>query len=217
MFQKSAKLILKAAVVAFAFVVIITAQHAEIVDPHGITVVSTEGVCYRHVPHIAWSFGITDSIITACYFLIPAGLVEPLRRLPKTIARPLKIFGLWLCAFVASCGMTHAISVGLLFFAIWNLAIYANIVTAISSVGAVVYLFWKARPVLIRLAVNINKLAKMPNLGKEILEIRKMAEILFDDSLDGKTSKERFDLRLKKVEINIKEFEEFREAYTDPA
>lgn len=187
----------------------------EIVDSHGITVASTEGVCFRHVPYIAWNLGVSDFIIFACYILIPWGLWKPISCLPKTIAGPLRVFGYWTAGFVASCGITHFFKVYLIFYGVWDMAIYFNWLCAVCSIGSLFYLWIRARPILISLAQNLKKLMEIPELQTEVEGVKALVNEFVDDSIKQKPAWDRFQARLKKIENNVSVFEKFRKTYQE--
>lgn len=137
----------------------------------------TELFCpiYQHAPYLAWHLGISDIIIFMCYMIIPALLFTPIILLPR-ITTVLKIQGALLVIFILSCGFTHLIKPGLLFWDIWDIAVIANWICVLASILSALHLWLYARPKLINLAKAIRELMD----AKSRLEIEKALEVLRD-------------------------------------
>lgn len=135
----------------------------------------TEFSCpvYQAAPYLAWHLGISDILIFLCYMLIPALLFTPIILLPK-IASVFKVQGFLLGLFILSCGITHLIKPGLLFWNIWDIAVIANWICALCSILATLHLHFYARPKLILIIKAFVALMK----SESKIEIENTLQIL---------------------------------------
>jgi hypothetical protein len=130
---------------------------------------------YQNAPYLAWHLGLSDFIIFLCYIAIPLLLFTPIVMLPR-VATVLKIQGGLLALFILSCGITHLLKPILLFWDIWDVAVFANWLCALASVLATIHLAIYARPKLIGIAKALQDL--MAAQGR--VEIEKALAVLRD-------------------------------------
>lgn len=83
---------------------------AHILSTHGFM---PHGMCYLWEPSILWTHVVSDAVIAAAYFSIPAALAIFSTRRPDLVYRPV----MWLfVAFILLCGLTHLVSI----WTVWN-------------------------------------------------------------------------------------------------
>lgn len=183
--------------------------HTEILDSAGIVVSSTEGVCFRYNPFLAWNLGISDLIIFLCYIFIPLGMFQSLKALPTGLAKPLRNYSILLGFFIITCGLTHFMKVFLFFNASWNLAIMINWLCAIASTVAALYLWIYARTTLKNIAVNLKDLLLVKDSLKKLDELEKL--ISYESSYDQLTVVS-IKSRIELIRMNLNTLQSFQDS-----
>lgn len=194
--------------------VIVFGQHVhthEIIDSSGFIVTSSEGVCFRYNPTLAWHLGISDFIIFLCYFFIPLGLLQSLKALPKGIVRPLKIYTILLAIFIVTYGITHLMNVLLLFFPIWYTSVLFNWICAIASVIAAIYLWFYTRPTLLDIATNLNNLLSIKDSLQRLENLEKIIDSETHSSLTFASIKSQIEL----IRMNLNTLDSFQKSIQD--
>jgi PAS domain S-box-containing protein len=96
------------------------------------------GFCLAWDPELIWILGLSDLLVAAAYFSIPAALVVFARRRKDLAFKP--IFGLF-AAFILACGSTHVMGAITLWVPLYRLAAWINVITAGLSVATAVMLW----------------------------------------------------------------------------
>ncbi len=96
------------------------------------------GMCYAWRPDILWLHVFSDAAIAIAYFTIPYALVRTLRKRKYT---PFRGTVVMFSIFILACGVTHAMSI----VVVWN-GYYAiqgvfKAITAIASIGTAIMLY----------------------------------------------------------------------------
>jgi hypothetical protein len=100
------------------------------------------GFCLAWQPGLIWLEALSDSLIAAAYFSIPAALVVFLRRRHDLAFKP--IFGLF-AAFILACGSTHIMGALTLWVPAYWLDGIIKAITALLSVATAMTL-WPLLP-----------------------------------------------------------------------
>jgi PAS domain S-box-containing protein len=96
------------------------------------------GFCLAWDPGLIWLLGLSDLLVAAAYFSIPAALVVFARRRQDLAFRP--IFGLF-AAFILACGSTHVMGAITLWVPLYRLEAWINVITAGLSLATAVMLW----------------------------------------------------------------------------
>jgi PAS domain S-box-containing protein len=100
------------------------------------------GFCLAWDPGLVWLLGLSDILIAAAYFSIPAALVVFARRRRDLAFRP--VFVLF-AAFILACGSTHVMGAVTLWVPLYRLEAWINAVTAGLSLATAAML-WPLLP-----------------------------------------------------------------------
>lgn len=108
------------------------------------------GHCYLWQGHILWTNVISDVLIAAAYFSIPFALVLFARR-----RKDIEFKGLfWLfSAFILLCGITHIVSIVVIWQGYYGLHAVSKALTALASVVTAMYVY-RLLPALIQLPTH---------------------------------------------------------------
>ncbi|MFZ0213698.1 MAG: PAS domain S-box protein [Candidatus Acidiferrales bacterium] len=125
------------------------------------------GYCYMWNPGLVWLHVVSDSLITAAYFVIPLVLLKFMRK-----RRDIPFNWVFVCfgVFIVACGMTHAMEVWNLWHADYWLSGVIKAITAAASVGTAI--------LLIRLIPKAEELPSLKTMQNAIDELRQQAELL---------------------------------------
>lgn len=97
------------------------------------------GYCLLWQPELVWMHVISDVVITLAYFAIPATIVFLLIKRKQTV--PFRWVFVMFASFIVLCGVTHLVSV----FVLWHPFYYFQGVikafTAMVSIATAVFLF----------------------------------------------------------------------------
>ncbi|HET7106915.1 MAG TPA: PAS domain S-box protein [Candidatus Acidoferrum sp.] len=132
------------------------------------------GFCYQWNPALIWLHVICDALIAISYFSIPAALIYLTRK-----RRDIPFGWMFLCfsAFIAACGLTHAMDIWTLWVPAYWLSGGVKLGTALLSVPTAVF--------LVRLMPTALSLPNMEKVRLANEQLRKQAESL-------RKSEERF-------------------------
>ena len=111
------------------------------------------GMCFQWRPEILWMHVISDLVIAIAYFSIPLALAVVLYR-QKHI--PFRGLILLFALFILLCGMTHVVSMIVLWEPIYRLQGLIKLATAAVSIATAVVLF----PLLPKLMVKAESVER---------------------------------------------------------
>lgn len=103
----------------------------------GISNFMPHGYCFLWRPDLLVLHAGSDSLIAAAYFSIPAAIITLLRKRPDIEGRIAKLF----IAFIALCGVTHLMSVVVLWYPAYALEGLIKLATAMVSVTTAIILW----------------------------------------------------------------------------
>lgn len=192
----------------------ILAQHEhshEILDSNNIVISSSEGICFRYNPYLAWNLGLSDLIIFLCYFFIPLGMFQSLNSLPRGLAKPLRNYAILLGLFIVTCGLTHLVKVFLLFNDIWHTAVIVNWICALSSTVAAIYLWFYARTTLNSIASNLKDLVSVRDSLNRLNEL----EAIVDSQVSNDLTTESMKAQINLIRLNLNTLKTFQDSIQD--
>ena len=111
------------------------------------------GMCFQWRPEILWMHVISDLVIAIAYFSIPLALAVVLYR-QKHI--PFRGLILLFALFILLCGMTHVVSMIVLWEPIYRLQGLIKLATAAVSIATAVVLF----PLLPKLMIKAESVER---------------------------------------------------------
>lgn len=114
------------------------------------------GMCFQWQPAILWMHVIADLVVAIAYFSIPAALVFVLARRRHI---PFKWLIVLFASFILLCGMTHVISMLVLWEPVYRLQAVVKMATALVSIATAVVLF----PMLPKLMVAAENFEQTMN------------------------------------------------------
>ena len=123
------------------------------------------GFCLTWRPDVFWTQVFSDAVITLSYFSIPLAIIYfAVRRNDIKFRWVLYLF----CAFIISCGITHAISILVLWVPDYGLEAFAKLLTALISLTTAAALW-----VLMPSALAFPTLRDMERKNAELLELNR--------------------------------------------
>lgn len=96
------------------------------------------GYCLLWQPELVWMHVISDVIITLAYFAIPAAIIVLLIKRKQTV--PFRWVFVMFASFIILCGITHLVSVTVLWKPIYYLQGIIKALTAIVSIATAILL-----------------------------------------------------------------------------
>ena len=111
------------------------------------------GMCFQWQPEILWMHVISDLVIAIAYFSIPLALAVVLFRQKRI---PFRGLILLFALFILLCGMTHVVSMIVLWEPIYRLQGLIKLATAAVSIATAVVLF----PLLPKLMVKAESVER---------------------------------------------------------
>jgi PAS domain S-box-containing protein len=132
------------------------------------------GFCLAWQPGLIWLEAVSDLLIAAAYFSIPAALITFLRRRRDLAFKP--VFGLF-AAFILACGTTHVMGALTLWVPVYWLAGAINGLTAVLSVATAI-LLWPLVPKALALPSPANLRDANERLAAQVAISEETAERL---------------------------------------
>lgn len=130
------------------------------------------GMCYAWQPKILWLNVASDAAIAIAYFSIPIALFHFLRH--RTDA-PFRGVVLMFSVFILACGLTHAMSIVIVWNGYYGIQGMLKAITALASIGTAIMLY-PIMPKMLALRSPIELEASNDALQQEI-EQRKRTEV----------------------------------------
>ncbi len=134
------------------------------------------GYCFTWSPPLLWTLVLSDGLIAAAYFSIPAALLTFLqRRRDASLRGTVLLFS----AFIFACGLTHLMDVWTIWNADYALQALTKVVTAAVSVVTAIYL-WRLIPQALRIPTVAELRSVIERLESEVAKRRSAEEHLTD-------------------------------------
>jgi PAS domain S-box-containing protein len=157
------------------------------------------GHCYLWTPSLLWTYVLSDALIGASYYSIPAALTYLVwKRKDLSFNWMFKLFSL----FIVCCGTTHFISI----LTIWRPDYYLDASVKAVTAGAsliTAILLWPVLPKILRIPTPVQLHAVIANMHAEV-ETRKAAEMKlahFNETLESRVQQRTRELAAANISL----------------
>ncbi len=130
------------------------------------------GMCYAWRPDILWLNVTADAAIAIAYFSIPLALFHFLR---KRMDAPFRGVVVMFCIFILACGITHVMSIVIVWNGFYGVQGVLKAITALASIGTAIMLY-PYMPKMLALRTPAE-LAESHEALQQEMEHRKRTEI----------------------------------------
>jgi PAS domain S-box-containing protein len=129
------------------------------------------GYCFAWEPTLMWTMVASDLAIAASYFSIPLAILYFIRRRRDASLRGVAVL---FSIFIFSCGATHLVDVGTLWFPVYDIEAGAKAVTAAASMLTAT-LLWMLMPRALRIP-SVSQLKEVIAANEREISDRRRAE-----------------------------------------